>query len=109
VESITYWGLSDASAWLGAPAGFVRADGTEKPSYHALHGLIRGDWWVAPASVLTDDAGRLEISGFAGEYRVSCGGATATFSLPKGTLPTGTVPSVGPNDGIAEIDVTLST
>lgn len=84
VESITYWGLSDATAWLGAPAGLVRSDGTEKPSYHALRELIRGDWWLAPTRVPTDDAGRLEVHAFAGEYRLTCGEATATFTLPTG-------------------------
>jgi hypothetical protein len=102
VEAITYWGLSDADAWLGAPAGFVRADGTEKPSYHALRGLIRHEWWLEPTSVPTDDLGRLELHAFAGEFRVTCADASATFNLP-----TGTGPSFGPNRGIAEIDVTL--
>jgi GH35 family endo-1,4-beta-xylanase len=93
VESITYWGLSDADAWLGAPAGFVRTDGTGKPSYHALHGLVRGEWWLEPTTVPTDDAGRLELHAFAGEYRLSRGDACATITLPA---------------GIAEIDVTLA-
>ena len=31
VEAITYWGITDAGAWLGAPIGLVRADGTPKP------------------------------------------------------------------------------
>ena len=92
VESITYWGLSDASAWLGAPAGLVRADGTEKPSYHALRELVRGEWWLAPTSLRTDDAGRLAVHAFAGVFRCSAGGATASFTLPAGP---------------SEIDVTL--
>ncbi|MGD6771339.1 1,4-beta-xylanase, partial [Staphylococcus arlettae] len=25
VESLTYWGITDAGAWLGAPAGLLRA------------------------------------------------------------------------------------
>jgi GH35 family endo-1,4-beta-xylanase len=92
VESITYWGLSDAGAWLNAPAGLVRADGTEKPSYRALHGLIRGEWWLAPTTVCTDGAGRFQVHGFAGEYQCRLDGSAATFTLPTGT---------------AEIDVTL--
>ena len=92
VESITYWGLSDAGAWLGAPAGLVRADGTEKPSYHALYGLIRGEWWLAPTTVRTDGAGRFQVHGFAGEYRCQLAGSAAAFTIPTGT---------------AEIDVTL--
>ena len=31
VEAITYWGLTDVGAWLGAPAGLVRLDGTPSP------------------------------------------------------------------------------
>lgn len=30
VQAITYWGITDAGAWLGAPIGLVRADGTPK-------------------------------------------------------------------------------
>ncbi|MFV0632575.1 endo-1,4-beta-xylanase [Demequina sp.] len=71
VESITYWGLTDAGAWLGAPAGLVRADGSLKPSYEALHALIKGEWWLAPTEVCTDDSGTFDLTGFAGEYRVS--------------------------------------
>lgn len=85
VESITYWGLTDAGAWLNAPAGLVRADGTEKPSYHALRGLIRGEWWLAPTTVRTDGAGRFQVHGFAGEYRCQINGSSVTFTLPTGT------------------------
>ena len=84
VESITYWGLSDAGAWLGAPAGLVRADGTEKPSYHALRGLVRGEWWLAPTTVRTDHEGRIAVHAFAGELRLSVGGSTASVTLPTG-------------------------
>ncbi|ROS26006.1 endo-1,4-beta-xylanase [Cellulomonas sp. PhB150] len=82
VESITYWGLTDEGAWLGAPAGLVRADGTPKPAYDALHGLVRGEWWTAPTSMRTDEAGRLVVRGFAGDYRVTLpGGPTAGLTL----------------------------
>ncbi len=42
VQAATYWGLCDAGAWLGAPAGLLRADGTAKPAYDALRALVRG-------------------------------------------------------------------
>jgi hypothetical protein len=46
VQSVNYWGLTDDGAWLGAPAGLLRADGTRKPSYDALESLIKGEWWL---------------------------------------------------------------
>ncbi|QTE28835.1 endo-1,4-beta-xylanase [Pengzhenrongella sicca] len=70
VQSVTYWGLSDDGAWLGAPAGLVRADGTPKPAYDALHALIKGAWWLPPTSVRTDGDGRFELEGFRGDYVV---------------------------------------
>ena len=81
VQAITYWGLSDEGAWLGAPVGLVRADGSPKPSYDALHGLIKGEWWLAPTTLRTDAEGRVAVSGFLGDYRVSAGRASATFVL----------------------------
>ena len=71
VEAITYWGITDRDAWLGAPIGLVRADGSRKPAYDALHALVKGEWWVAPTSVRTDAAGRFRLRGFAGDYDVS--------------------------------------
>ena len=78
VESLTYWGFADEGAWLGAPSGFVRLDGTPKPAYDALLGLVKGEWWLAPTETVTDAEGRVAVSGFGGEYRVSArGGAGA--------------------------------
>jgi GH35 family endo-1,4-beta-xylanase len=78
VEVVTYWGLTDAGMWLGAPGGLVRADGSPKPSYDALRRLVTEDWWVAPTTVRTDAEGRLTVRGWAGDYRI--GGATLTLS-----------------------------
>ena len=83
VRVITYWGLSDDGSWLGAPGGLVRADGTPKPSYDALHGLIKGEWWLAPTAVVTDEQGRIGIDGFAGTYRVTVDGRGADVELPE--------------------------
>jgi endo-1,4-beta-xylanase len=33
VQAVNYWGMTDAGAWLGAPSGLIRADGTAKPAY----------------------------------------------------------------------------
>jgi endo-1,4-beta-xylanase len=84
VEAVTYWGLSDDDAWLGAPVGLVRADGSPKPAFEALRELIKGEWWLGPTTLRTDTSGAILISGFAGEYGVSAGGAEAAFSLDPG-------------------------
>src|SRR5699024_2569013 len=61
VESLTYWGLGDAGAWLGAPAGLLRADGSPKPGYHALRQLLREDGWVQGQELRSDAAGVLTL------------------------------------------------
>jgi GH35 family endo-1,4-beta-xylanase len=86
VESITYWGFSDAGAWLGAPSGLVRADGTPKPSYAVLERLIRGEWWTAPTRVRTDENGAIRVEGVAGGYRVTAGAATGDFEVERGRV-----------------------
>ena len=82
VEAITYWGIRDGG-WLDASGGFLRTDGSRKPSYDALHGLIKGDWWLAPTTLATDDAGRIRFTGFLGEYEVSVGDRSTTFHLDR--------------------------
>ncbi|WP_062946684.1 endo-1,4-beta-xylanase [Brachybacterium sp. sponge] len=84
VESLTYWGLDDASAWLGAPAGLVRVDGTAKPGYDALKQLITEDWWVDREEHLSDAEGRVRLQGFAGDYRLEAGGTAHEVSIPRG-------------------------
>ena len=84
VEAITYWGITDSGAWLGAPVGLVRTDGTPKPSYDALHQLIKGEWWLPPTTMRTDAEGRLEVAGVPGEYRATVRGAIAHFALDGG-------------------------
>lgn len=81
VEAITYWGLTDDGAWLGAPVGLVRADGTTKPSYDALRSLIADEWWLGATTMRTDEAGRLTVRGFRGDYELVANGETTTFVI----------------------------
>ncbi|MFC5381740.1 endo-1,4-beta-xylanase [Aquipuribacter nitratireducens] len=85
VEAVTYWGLTDAGAWLGAPAGLVRHDGTPKPAYDALRALVRDEWWHPRRTYRTDATGRLRLRGWRGEYSLRVeeagGAAAATFVL----------------------------
>lgn len=91
VQAVTYWGLSDGDAWLGAPIGLVRPDGTPKPSYDALRGLVKGEWWLPATTLRTDAEGRVPVTGFLGDYRVTSGlqtgagtgAAAATFALDQ--------------------------
>jgi endo-1,4-beta-xylanase len=84
VDAMTYWGLSDAGAWLGAPVGFLRADGSPKPAYDALHALVKGEWWLKPTTLRTDDQGRVRVRGWRGAYEVRAGDAAAGFELARG-------------------------
>jgi GH35 family endo-1,4-beta-xylanase len=86
VEAAVYWGITDDGAWLGAPAGLVRADATPKPAYEALHGLVKGEWWLPETVVRTDAEGRFVLDAFRGDYAVAAGGATATVTLGSGDL-----------------------
>ncbi|WIE64353.1 endo-1,4-beta-xylanase [Curtobacterium sp. MCLR17_036] len=81
VEAITYWGITDADAWLGAPIGLVRADGTPKPSYDALRRLVKQEWWLGPTVLRTDERGAVQVRGFRGDYRVDVRGTTAPFTI----------------------------
>lgn len=81
VVSITYWGLADRGAWLGAPAGLVRPDGTPKPGYFVLRDLIRREWWTPPQTLRTDAHGRVTVTGVRGDYLVECAGREARVTL----------------------------
>jgi endo-1,4-beta-xylanase len=81
VQAITYWGLLDEGAWLGAPAGLVRTDGTPKPGYDALRRLVKQEWWLPPTTLRTDGTGRVAVRGFLGDYRLHHAGRTASFAI----------------------------
>jgi hypothetical protein len=55
------------------------ADASPKPAYQALHSLVKGEWWLPPTTMGTDQEGRLRLQGFLGEYEVSAAGTSTTF------------------------------
>ncbi|MBR5712389.1 MAG: endo-1,4-beta-xylanase [Lachnospiraceae bacterium] len=79
VEAVTGWDFTDG-AWLGAPSGVLRKDGSAKPSYDMLKDLIRGEWWT-DCEVTTDEAGYVTLTGFKGDYELSDGTKKAAISL----------------------------
>jgi hypothetical protein len=74
-------------------SGLVRRDGSPKPAYRVLEGLIKGEWWTKPARFRTDADGRLRYRAFLGQHRASARGAVASFSMEK--------------DGSYDIELTL--
>ena len=80
VKAATWWDLVDG-VWLGAPGGLIRTDASPKPAYDELLGLVKGEWWLAPTMVRTDESGRIGLSGFLGEYELS--------AVPGGDAPGG--------------------
>jgi len=79
VHAITAWSPSD-NAWLHAPAGILRTDNSEKPSYKALKAKIDKDWRTE-INLKTDAEGFINIEGFKGGYEVTCGDKTTSFIL----------------------------
>ena len=69
VEAITWWNLTDAHAWMQAPAGLLRKDMSPKPAYKVLKKLITKDWWTE-TSLKTDGGGFATFRGFYGDYEL---------------------------------------
>jgi endo-1,4-beta-xylanase len=86
VEAITYWGITDDGAWLGAPGGLIRRDGSRKPGYDAMHALIKGEWWLPPTTMRTDENGRVTVTGFFGDYQLSAVGRSVGFSIDPNSM-----------------------
>lgn len=81
VEAFTNWDFCDG-AWLGAPAGLVRLDGSHKPSYDALMQRIWKDWRTDLA-LMTDENGEVTVEGFRGEYMLFVDNHEASFTMDK--------------------------
>jgi len=82
VQSITWWDIYDG-CWLNAPSGLLRADGSSKPAYDELQKLVKGEWWLQPTTMITDDDGCIQVSGYEGDYEVISSGRHKTFMLDK--------------------------
>ena len=91
VRSLTYWGLSDRGAWLGAPAGLIRADGSPKPAYDTLRRLVRTEWMTPPTQLRTDGEGRVPVDGWRGGYRLHSPGTGTPVAFTLGAGPAETV------------------
>jgi GH35 family endo-1,4-beta-xylanase len=69
---IVVWNYSDRRAWLGAPVGLLRKDGTPKPSYARLDSLVN-ERWRTRGQFVTGRNGIVTIPhAFEGEYLVTC-------------------------------------
>ena len=82
VTAITNWDFGDG-AWLNAPSGVIRKDGSLKPSYNRLHHLIKEEWHTE-LDATTDADGYITIEGYKGKYEISAGNKKAAFVLGKG-------------------------
>lgn len=83
VEAITTWDFNDG-CWLKAPSGFVRQDNSEKPSWHALHRLIHGEWETRETGT-TDADGCLTFTGFRGDYELQTDRGSTKLALDRDT------------------------
>ena len=81
VQAITWWDFSDRGAWMGAPAGLIRADMTPKPAYEALMKKIKGEWWTAEVKATTDAAGKITFRGFLGQYKLDADKMSGTVEV----------------------------
>jgi GH35 family endo-1,4-beta-xylanase len=86
VEGITWWDLSDGG-WLDAPAGLIRKDGSSKPAYDEILKLVKGEWWLSPTRLTTDSIGKIQFTGFFGEYELAYEGNRKSFSVTRENPP----------------------
>lgn len=85
VEAAVSWNFSDSGAWLGAPAGWIRKDGSEKPVYTRMKDIIKNEWSTAYVTH-TNENGEIILEGFRGDYDLSILGKDYQVSLRKEDL-----------------------
>lgn len=81
VEAITIWDPCDG-AWLGAPSGVMRRDGTPKPVYDALMERIHGSW-ETHTTIVTDENGCAVLCGTKGGYALTIEGKRLMTAIGK--------------------------
>ncbi len=86
VEALTTWNFQDRGAWLHAPAGWLRADGSEKPVYTRMKEIIQGEWMTKDLTLVTDENGEAQLTGYRGDYAIEAEGKTFEVSLRKKSL-----------------------
>jgi len=82
VESITWWEFVDGH-WLGAPGGMITKEGRIKPIYEKMLKLIKYDWWTGSRQYIADEQGKIQVSGFYGDYEVMYKGMKKFFSIEE--------------------------
>jgi GH35 family endo-1,4-beta-xylanase len=82
VTAITNWDFGDG-AWLNAPSGVIRKDGSLKPAYLRLQKLIKEEWHTR-LEATTDNNGFVELEGFKGTYEIAAEKGKGSFVLAAG-------------------------
>ena len=81
VTGITNWDYGDG-AWLNAPSGLIRRDGSLKPAYRRLMHLIHEEW-TTDVTLTADEQGRVALRGYRGTYAVTAAGRTGEASVGR--------------------------
>lgn len=81
VEAVTGWDFADG-AWLHAPSGLIREDGTIKPSYLEIKRMKEKEW-STNVTLHTDENGFATLTGFRGDYEFKCGSGICKYKLGK--------------------------
>ena len=81
VKAITTWDFRDG-AWLGAPSGFLRKDGSLKPAYETLYNLVKKEW-STDEILTTDENGFVKIDAFKGDYIIEAAGKSVTAKFAE--------------------------
>ena len=74
---IVLWNFDDRQAWLGAPVGILRKDGTLKPSFEVLDQLINHKWRTNGECTTDSDGNIVVPNAYEGHYVVKTGNVSA--------------------------------